>query len=127
LAPPDFLWTRIFDVFLPFAARLVVHFPGAARLWILNAPSPMSARLTRLFSPVARNFDKDGPVEAVQEFNRTVFEEDKVMIEMQRPLDLPLDPVAEGHISADRSSITYRRLLKQVGLTLRAAVPSDSL
>ena len=122
LAPADFLWSRVFDVFLPFAARLVVHFPGPARLWILNVPSPMSARQTRLFSPVARNFDKDGPVEAVHDFNRTVFEEDKAMIELQRPLDLPLDPSAEGHIPADRSSIAYRRLLKQMGLTLRAAV-----
>lgn len=124
LAPRGFLWGRVFDVFLPFAARLVVHFPGAARLWILNVPSPMSARQTRLFSPVARNFDKDGSVQAVHDFNRTVFAEDKAMIEMQRPLDLPLDPGDEAHIPADRSSIAYRRLLKQMGLTLRAAMPS---
>lgn len=124
LAPAGFQWSRVFDVFLPFAARLVVHFPDTARLWILNVPSPMSARQTRLFSPVARNFGKDGPVEAVHDFNRTVFEEDKTMIEMQRPLDLPLDLNAEGHIPADRSSIAYRRLLKQMGLTLRAAALS---
>lgn len=118
LAPDGFLWSRVFDVFLPFAARLVVHFPGEARLCILNAPSPVSARKTRLFSPIARNFDKDRPVEEVHTFNLQVFEEDRAMVEAQRPEDLPLDLSAELHIAADRSSVSYRRLLRQMGLSL---------
>ena len=62
LAPKDFLWLRVFEVYPPFAARLVVHFPNGGRLWILNAASPIAARKTRLFCPLARNFDKDKPV-----------------------------------------------------------------
>lgn len=118
MAPDNFVWSRVFDVFLPFAARLVVHFPGAARLWILNAPSPVSARKTRLFSPIARNFDKERPVAEVHAFNLQVFEEDRVMVEAQRPEDLPLDLSAEFHIAADRSSVSYRRLLSRMGLSL---------
>jgi vanillate O-demethylase monooxygenase subunit len=117
-APPDFLWRRSFEVYAPFAARLVVHFPGEQKLWILNAASPVSARKTRLFCPLARNFDQDTSVEAVRAFNLRVFEEDRVLVEAQRPEDLPLNLALEVHIAADRTSVAYRRVLKRLGLSL---------
>ncbi|MGD9768878.1 MAG: Rieske 2Fe-2S domain-containing protein [Pseudolabrys sp.] len=116
LAPPDFQWLRVFEVFPPFCARLIVHFPDGGRLWILNAAAPVAARKTRLFCPLARNFDKDGPVEAVHAFNLQIFNEDKVIVESQKPEDLPLDIQMEAHIAADRTSIAYRKLLKEMGL-----------
>lgn len=115
-APPGFLWRRVFDAHLPFSARLVIHFPGSDRLAILNAACPVSARRTRLFVPLARNFGRDQPVEAVHAFNRRVFEEDRAMVEAQRPEDLPLDLSAELHIRADRSSVAYRQGLRALGL-----------
>jgi vanillate O-demethylase monooxygenase subunit len=81
----------------------------------MNAASPVSARVTRLFVPIARNFDKDLPVQQVYDFNRLIFEEDKAIVESQQPEWLPLDPLAEFHIMADRSSIAYRRALRKMG------------
>ena len=118
LAPADFVWRRTFEVFPPFSARLIVHFPEDKKLWILNAACPVSARKTRLFCPLARNFDKDSSVEAVRAFNLAVFNEDRALVEHQKPEDLPLDLSLEVHIAADRSSVAYRRLLKQMGLSL---------
>ncbi|MEM6252944.1 MAG: aromatic ring-hydroxylating dioxygenase subunit alpha [Cyanobacteria bacterium P01_D01_bin.156] len=116
-APADFQWLRVFDVFLPFAAILRVHFPDGGRLCILNAPSPMSARKTRLFSPLCRNFDQDQPLEPVYEFNRQIFTEDQEVVEAQYPEDLPLDLRTECHIEADKTSIAYRKGLAQLGLS----------
>ncbi|MEW1719096.1 aromatic ring-hydroxylating dioxygenase subunit alpha [Streptomyces sp. NPDC093109] len=116
-APPDFQWLRHFDVHLPFTATLVVHFPGGGRLNIMNAASPVSARKTRMFAPIARDFDTDGPVQDVYDFNRKVFEEDRAIVEVQKPENLPLDPRLEVHIPADRSSIAYRRGLRDMGLS----------
>lgn len=48
-------------------------------------------------------------------FNRRVFEEDRLMVETQRPENLPSDMTLEAHIPADRSSIAYRRSLKKMG------------
>jgi vanillate O-demethylase monooxygenase subunit len=117
-APADFVWRRHFEVFPPFSARLVIHYPDDKQLWILNAASPVSARRTRLFCPIARNFDQDGSVVALKEFNHRVFNEDRVLVENQRPEDLPLDLGSEISIPADRTSVEYRRLLKQMGLSL---------
>ncbi|MEE7493338.1 aromatic ring-hydroxylating dioxygenase subunit alpha [Methylobacterium oryzae] len=113
---PGFLWRRHFKVHLPFVATLEVRYPEDGRLVIMNAASPASARVTRLFCPMARNFDTDLPVQDVYDFNRRVFEEDKHIVESQMPEHLPLDPTLEAHIPADRSSIAYRRGLKGMGL-----------
>jgi phenylpropionate dioxygenase-like ring-hydroxylating dioxygenase large terminal subunit len=114
---PGFEWLRHFRAHLPFVATLVVHFPGGGRLSIMNGASPVSAKVTRLFAPIARNFDIDLPVQDVYDFNRRVFEEDKAIVEAQKPECLPLDPKLEAHIPADRSSIAYRRGLRDMGLS----------
>lgn len=115
LSPPDFLWRRRFEVFYPFTPKLTVFFPQG-QLHILNAASPVSARKTRLFVPICRNFDKDSPIEQTLDFNHQVFAEDIAIVEQQWPEDLPLDLQEEAHFPADRSSITYRKGLAALGL-----------
>lgn len=112
-----FEWLRHFRVHLPFTATLEIHFPDQGRLVIMNAASPVSAKVTRLFAPIARNFDKELPVQDVYDFNQRVFEEDKAIVESQKPECLPLDPKLEAHIPADRSSIAYRKGLKTMGFS----------
>ncbi|MBB2201390.1 aromatic ring-hydroxylating oxygenase subunit alpha [Gluconacetobacter tumulisoli] len=114
---PGFEWLRHFRTHLPFTATLEIHFPNEGRLVIMNAAAPVSARVTRLFAPICRNFDKDLPVQDVYDFNRRVFEEDKAIVESQKPECLPLDPTMEAHVMADRSSIAYRRGLRNMGLS----------
>ena len=113
---PGFQWLRHFRLHVPFTATLVVHFPGDGRLSIMNAASPVSARMTRMFAPICRNFDTDQPVQGVYDFNRIVFEEDRAIVEVQKPENLPLDPKLEVHVPADRSSIAYRKALRGLGL-----------
>jgi phenylpropionate dioxygenase-like ring-hydroxylating dioxygenase large terminal subunit len=118
LAPPGFQWLRVYDIYPPFTAQLKVHFPNDGQLHILNAASPVSARRTRLFVPIARNFDTNGSLDDVYAFNAQVFAEDKAIIERQHPEELPLDLRSEIHFAADRTSAGYRQLLKQMGLSM---------
>jgi vanillate O-demethylase monooxygenase subunit len=115
LNPPNFRWRRLFEVFLPFTARLTVFFPNG-KLCILNAASPISARKTKVFCPICRDFDKEAALQETIDFNHQVFAEDKAIVETQYPEDLPLDLSVEAHITADKSSITYRKLLGGLGL-----------
>ena len=114
LNPPDFEWRRLFEVWLPFAAKLTIYFPGDKRLCILNVASPVSARKTKVFSPLCRDFDRDAPLQPTLDFNHQVFAEDKAIVESQYPEDLPLDLSAEVHIAADKSSVNYRKLLAKL-------------
>ena len=118
LAPADFRWHRRFEVYLPFTAKLTVFFPEGGQLHILNCASPVSARKTRLFVPICRNFNTDAPVQETLDFNYQVFAEDIAIVETQYPEDLPLDLHAEAHFPADRSAITYRKGLAAMGLGL---------
>ena len=118
-APDGFVWLREFDVYPPFTARLIVHFPNDGKLWIMNAASPVSARKTRLFVPLAQNFNFDVPTEAIHAFNAQIFAEDQAIIEAQRPEELPLEINAEASFAADRSSTAYRRALARMGLSFR--------
>jgi phenylpropionate dioxygenase-like ring-hydroxylating dioxygenase large terminal subunit len=119
LNPPGFQWHRRFEVYFPFTAKLTVTFPGGGLLHIMNAASPVSARKTRLFVPICRNFDKEAPIEATLDFNYQVFSEDIAIVESQFPEDLPLNLQEEAHFAADRSSITYRKGLASLGLGRR--------
>jgi vanillate O-demethylase monooxygenase subunit len=93
-----------------------VFFPEGGQLHILNAASRISARKTRLFEPICRNFDKDAPLQATLDFNHQVFAEDIAIIEHQFPEDLPIHLHSEAHFPADRSSIAYRKGLAALGL-----------
>ena len=114
--PAGFLWRRWFEMQFPFCPRLTIYFPDDKRLCLFNAATPVSARMTRIFVPIARNFDHGGDLDAVHAFNRRVFDEDRVIVESQRPEDLPLDLTEEAHIKADRASIAYRQGLRRMGL-----------
>ncbi|MEJ6550444.1 aromatic ring-hydroxylating dioxygenase subunit alpha [Corynebacterium sp. USCH3] len=115
--PDGFRWLRHFRLHVPFTATLDVHFPGGKHLAMMNTACPVSATQTRLFDARVRNFDTDQPVQDVYDFNLQVFEEDRAMVEAQKPENLPLDPSLEVHIPADKSSIAYRRALRGLGLS----------
>jgi phenylpropionate dioxygenase-like ring-hydroxylating dioxygenase large terminal subunit len=83
----------------------------------MNAASPVSARQTRMFDARVRDFDTDQPVQDVYDFNQQIFEEDRAVVEAQKPENLPLDPKVEVNIPADRSSVAYRRALRALGLS----------
>ena len=68
-----------------------------------------------MFAPIARNFDLHVPVEDVHAFNLRVFEEDRLMVETQRPERLPLD-------------LTRRRIFRRTAaLCLPARAEEDGL
>jgi phenylpropionate dioxygenase-like ring-hydroxylating dioxygenase large terminal subunit len=50
-----------------------------------------------------------------------IFEEDRAIVESQRPELLPLDLQAELHLRSDRVAIAYRTWLKQLGLKFGTA------
>jgi len=49
-------------------------------------------------------------------FEQVIFLQDRIIVENQRPLLMPLDPRSETPTRADLSSVVYRRWLKEKGL-----------
>jgi vanillate O-demethylase monooxygenase subunit len=107
---------RVWDVYLPFAAKLKAHNADGASPIVLNVASPVHARHIRLFTALLRNYDQDQPVQPYIDFNLRIFNEDREIVESQYPEDLPLNLQDEVHIRADRTSILYRQELGRLGL-----------
>ena len=53
----------------------------------------------------------------IRSFQQVIFAQDKPILENQFPKRLPLDPRAETPIRADKSSVFYRRWLRELGIT----------
>jgi hypothetical protein len=51
----------------------------------------------------------------VYAFNAQIFAEDQDIVEAQSPEDLPLGTDDEAHFAADRSSVAYRKALRENG------------
>ncbi len=109
-------WKRVYDLHLPFTAHLAIEFPAGGQLVVFNAACPMSARRTRVFCIVARNFERDQPVADLVAFQQKIYAEDQRIVERQNPEDLPIDLAEEVHVKADRTSVEYRRQLAKLGL-----------
>jgi phenylpropionate dioxygenase-like ring-hydroxylating dioxygenase large terminal subunit len=60
-------------------------------------------------------------------FEQIIFLQDRIIVENQRPLLLPLEPRSEIPTRADLSSVTYRRWLKEKGLRYGTAEGATAL
>jgi phenylpropionate dioxygenase-like ring-hydroxylating dioxygenase large terminal subunit len=85
---------------LPIALFVCPTGPETCRVWI------------RLAMP---DFDSDEA--AMRAFQDAIFAQDAPIVASQRPKRLPLDPRAELHCTAYRTSAAYRRYLRRIGVT----------
>jgi phenylpropionate dioxygenase-like ring-hydroxylating dioxygenase large terminal subunit len=76
---------------------------------------PMEEGLCRA-QPVMYLVDSVSSHKALLNFEQVIFLQDRIIVENQRPLLLPLEPRAEIPTRADSSSIAYRRWIKEKGL-----------
>ncbi|MEM6382440.1 MAG: aromatic ring-hydroxylating dioxygenase subunit alpha [Pseudomonadota bacterium] len=83
---------------------------------------PMEEDLCRAI-PVMYLVDPDSSHTALLKFEQVIFAQDKIIIENQRPLLLPLHAQDEIPTRADGSSVAYRRWLKQKGITYGTTTP----
>jgi phenylpropionate dioxygenase-like ring-hydroxylating dioxygenase large terminal subunit len=77
---------------------------------------PNTATTSTGYCYQSRDFDLDGADEPYAQFQEYLAEQDRIVIESQRPEELPLDLTAELHLSFDRVAISYRRALTDLGI-----------
>ena len=82
---------------------------------LLMACSPVGPAFCRSFWFLARNYAVDADAAPFLEFERLVQEQDRPVVETQRPEMLPYDLSAELHIrGVDKVSLDYRRWLVEL-------------
>lgn len=86
---------------------------------------PMTRTRSRRYTWIARDYDLDPTADdSYRSVQMTVAEQDRPIVEAQRPEELPLDITEELHIrGVDAPAIALRRLLKDVGITESVLAP----
>lgn len=87
--------------------------------------TPVSQEECLVWMWIAMNYGHETPDSKLREFQDQLFSQDAVLLESHRPIRLPLlrknnvaaDFPPEVHAQCDRTSIAYRRWLKDLGIT----------
>ena len=105
-----------YTIYMPYTVHLSQPLPEGKRYVLFMAASPVTRHETRSFSFGSRNYGlgQDGYAEWV-EYQKLILEQDREVVETQRPEELPVDLAAELHIrNVDGASVEYRRWLAQI-------------
>lgn len=103
--------TYTYELTFPFSTLLTVAPEGSDFAhYFADTVCPVSAGETRIFQQLT---DTDGDPDADYWIGDSlaINDEDKPLVEGQRPQELPLDLREEMHIPADRMSLAYRKAL----------------
>ena len=107
----------IYRVTTPFSVLLYKTCPNAADRWdvICLFVQPMDPDRCRAH-PVMFLLDDRASIADLIGFQQVIFLQDRIILENQRPVLLPLEPRLEIPTRADASSIAYRRWIREKGL-----------
>jgi phenylpropionate dioxygenase-like ring-hydroxylating dioxygenase large terminal subunit len=94
---------------------------GNRRFGILTQVTPLDAEYSAMRMLMCINHGEEIADEELRAFQDKVAEQDRVVVESQRPELLPLDLQEELHLRSDRMAIAYRKWLRKIGLRYGAA------
>jgi len=116
----------MYRVVSPFNVMLYKTPPTAPNRWDVVAlfvqPLDETDSIAHPFMLVIDDTSTDAQIIA---FQQMIFLQDKIVLENQRPLLLPLQPGKETPTRADLSSVLYRRWLKEKALTFGTEPRTD--
>jgi vanillate O-demethylase monooxygenase subunit len=105
-----------YELHLPYTIVLRLGWGGAKGMVYFFASQPISQNRCRGYCIIGRNYDLDEPDTVLQGFEETIFGQDQVIVESQRPDQVPFDLADELHLKFDAVAINYRRAMQQQGL-----------
>ena len=102
--------------YLPFTRRRVLQSAAGYSVQYVTA-RPTQARQCEIWMIESRDHHLDDPIEPDIDFSRQLLEQDRQIVESQRPEMLPIDLTEELHLRGpDQVALTYRRLLADAGV-----------
>ncbi|WP_223461094.1 MULTISPECIES: aromatic ring-hydroxylating oxygenase subunit alpha [unclassified Pseudomonas] len=104
-----------YSVFNPTTAYFMKKSGETERFSTFFNATPVDEAQCIIWLIVAINFGADLSLEQILSRQNMVFEQDRRIVESQRPARLPLDTHAEMHVLSDRMGLEYRRWIKALG------------
>ena len=86
------------------------------------ASQPIAADRCAGYVIIGRNYNTDQPDQVIRDFEDTIFGQDQVVVESQRPDRVPFDLAAELHLRFDAVAVAYRKAMRDLGLAASAPI-----
>jgi phenylpropionate dioxygenase-like ring-hydroxylating dioxygenase large terminal subunit len=122
LGPDDLYSTQltrnVFEITLPFTVHLNRQEPDRGNETIISmSVAPLTPKTSTLYLWITRNHTLEAEHDDLfRDFSLQVFAQDRVVVESQRPEEIPLDLRDEMHLKVpDAFALVYRRLLADFG------------
>ena len=112
-------------VYMPLTVRLDICLPEGHTYVLFFHPTPVGPRTTRNFTVGACNYgDPERTKTEIASFQKIVYDQDRPILESQRPEELPEDLSLEMYLKGvDTFHVTYRSWLVEL---MRELVPADA-
>ncbi|MGH9172149.1 MAG: Rieske 2Fe-2S domain-containing protein [Acidimicrobiales bacterium] len=105
-----------YELHLPYTLVLRLGWGGREGMVYFFASQPVTDDRCCGYLYVARNYNLDGDDGVIREFEEVIFEQDRRIVESQRPERVPFDITAEIHLKFDAVAVAYRRAMRALGL-----------
>ncbi len=105
-----------YELHLPYTIVLRLGWGGERGMVYFFVSQPIGAEQCRGYCIIGRNYDLDQPDSVLQDFEDVIFNQDKRIVESQRPEQVPFDLADELHLKFDAVAINYRRTMQREGL-----------
>lgn len=107
----------VYRLHLPYTIVLRLGWGGEKGMVYFFVSQPMKENQCRGYCIIGRNYDLDEPDTVLQNFEQVIFDQDKRIVESQRPEQVPFDFAQELHLKFDAVAMNYRRAMKAEGLS----------
>jgi phenylpropionate dioxygenase-like ring-hydroxylating dioxygenase large terminal subunit len=114
-----------YELHLPYTIVLRLGWGGERGMVYFFASQPVAADRCAGYVLIGRNYNLDQPDQVIQEFEDTIFGQDQVVVESQRPERVPFDLAAELHLKFDAVAVAYRKAMRSLGLAADVPVGVD--
>jgi vanillate O-demethylase monooxygenase subunit len=111
-----------YELYLPYTIVLRLGWGGERGMVYFFASQPFGTDSCAGYVLIGRNYNLDQPALVLQEFENTIFGQDQVVVESQRPERVPFDLAAELHLKFDAVAVAYRKAMRRLGLATSDAI-----
>ena len=103
-----------YELHLPFTILLRIGWGGEEGMVYFFTSQPIADNACRGYCIVARNYNLDQEDDVIQKFEDVIFDQDKFIVESQRPEQVPFDLSEELHLKFDAVAVAYRKAMKEL-------------
>jgi len=115
-----------YELHLPYTIALRVGWGAEKGMLYFFASQPIGVDRCCGYVVIGRNYNLDQDDKVIQNFENTIFGQDQVVVESQRPDRVPFDLAAELHLKFDTVAVAYRKAMRAEGLAADAPIGIDA-